>query len=52
VAGFVAGQSHAYATGSLKQVTAALRSLLRYLFAAGLIERDLSPSPCGDGSRT
>ena len=44
VAGFVAGQSRVYATGSLKQVTVALRSLLRYLFAAGLIERDLSPS--------
>lgn len=44
VAGFVAGQSRVYATGSLKQVTVALRSLLRYLFAAGLIDRDLSPS--------
>jgi integrase/recombinase XerD len=44
VAEFVAGQSRAYAIGSVKQVTVALRSLLRYLFAAGLIDRDLSPS--------
>jgi site-specific recombinase XerD len=41
---FVAGQSRVYAIGSVKQVTVALRSLLRYLFAAGLIPRDLSPS--------
>jgi integrase len=41
---FVTGQSRVYAIGSVKQVTVALRSLLRYLFAAGLIERDLSPS--------
>jgi integrase len=44
VAGFITGQSEAYATGSMKQVTVALRSLLRYLFAAGLVGRDLSPS--------
>jgi site-specific recombinase XerD len=44
VAGFVTGQSQAYAVGSMKQVTVALRSLLRYLFAAGLAGRDLSPS--------
>jgi integrase/recombinase XerD len=44
VARFVADRSRVYAIGSVKQVTVALRSLLRYLFAAGLIERDLSPS--------
>jgi integrase/recombinase XerD len=44
VAGFVTGQSRIYAIGSVKQVTVALRSLLRYLFAAGLTDRDLSPS--------
>lgn len=44
VAGFVTGQSRVYATSSMKQVTVALRSLLRYLFAAGLAGRDLSPS--------
>jgi integrase/recombinase XerD len=42
VARFVAGQSRVYAIGSVKQVTVALRSLLRFLFAAGLIDRDLS----------
>jgi integrase/recombinase XerD len=41
---FVVGQSRVYAIGSVKQVTVALRSLLRYLFAAGLTGRDLSPS--------
>ena len=44
VAGFVTGQCRVYAIGSVKQVTVALRSLLRYLFAAGLTDRDLSPS--------
>lgn len=44
MARFVAGQSRVYAIGSVKQVTVALRSLLWYLFAAGLIDRDLSPS--------
>jgi integrase len=44
VARFVADRSRVYAIGSVKQVTVALRSLLRYLFAAGLFERDLSPS--------
>lgn len=44
VAAFVTGQSRVYAIGSVKQVTVALRSLLRYLFAAGLTDRDLSPS--------
>jgi integrase len=44
VARFVTGQSREYAIGSVKQVTVALRSLLRYLFAAGLLDRDLSPS--------
>jgi integrase/recombinase XerD len=44
VAGFVTGQSRVYATSSMKQVTVALRSLLRHLFAAGLTGRDLSPS--------
>jgi site-specific recombinase XerD len=44
VAAFVAGQAGVYAIGSVKQVTVALRSLLRYLFAAELIDRDLSPS--------
>lgn len=44
VAGFVTGQSRVYATSSMKQVTVALRSLLRYLFAVGLTGRDLSPS--------
>jgi integrase/recombinase XerD len=44
VAAFVAGRSRVYAIGSVKQVTVALRSLLRYLFAAGLTDRDLSPS--------
>jgi site-specific recombinase XerD len=61
VARFVTGQSREYAIGSVKQVTVALRSLLRYLFVAGLTDRDLSPSvppvagwrmsglPCGAG---
>ena len=44
VAAFVTGQSRFYAIGSVKQVTVALRSLLRYLFAAELTDRDLSPS--------
>lgn len=44
IAAFVTGRSRVYATGSVKQVTVALRSLLRYLFAAELIDRDLSPS--------
>jgi integrase/recombinase XerD len=44
VAVFVTGQSRVYAIGSVKQVTVALRSLLRYLFAAELTDRDLSPS--------
>jgi len=44
VTGFVTSQSRIYGSGSMKQVTVALRSLLRYLFAAGLAPRDLSPS--------
>jgi len=41
---FVAVQSRAYAIGSVKQMTVALRSLLRYLFAEGILDQDLSPS--------
>lgn len=44
VAAFVTGQSRVYAAGSMKPVTVALRSLLRYLFVTGLTGRDLSPS--------
>jgi integrase len=50
VTGFVLLLSRRYSTGSMKTVTSGLRSLLRFLFAAGDIERDLSavvPSVAG-----
>lgn len=43
VTGFVLQMSQRYSTGSMKSVTSGLRSLLRFLFAAGDVERDLSP---------
>lgn len=43
VTGFVLRMSRRYSTGSMKTVTSGLRSLLRFLFVAGDIERDLSP---------
>jgi integrase/recombinase XerD len=42
VTGFVLLLSRQYSTGSMKTVTSGLRSLLRFLFAAGEVERDLS----------
>ncbi len=50
VTGFVLLLSRQYSTGSMKTVTSGLRSLLRFLFAAGEVERDLSvvvPSVAG-----
>jgi integrase len=50
VTGFVLLQSRRYSTGSMKTATTGLRSLLRFLFAAGDVERDLSavvPSVAG-----
>jgi integrase/recombinase XerD len=50
VTGFVLLLSRRYSTGSMKTVTSGLRSLLRFLFAAGDVERDLSavvPSVAG-----
>lgn len=43
VIGFVQRMSGRYSAGSMKGATCGLRSLLRFLFAAGDIERDLSP---------
>jgi integrase len=43
VTGFVLRTSGRYSTGSMKSATSGLRSLLRFLFAAGDVERDLSP---------
>jgi len=43
VTAFVLDMSRLYAIGSMKRVTSCLRSLLRFLFVAGDIERDLSP---------
>jgi integrase/recombinase XerD len=48
--GFITAQRGAYALSSVKQLTSALRSLLRFLFATGRIEADLSaavPSVAG-----
>lgn len=42
VTGFVLLLSRRYSTGSMKTLTSGLRSLLRFLFAAGDVERDLS----------
>jgi integrase len=50
VIGFVLHLSRRYSTGSMKAATSGLRSLLRFLFAAGDVERDLSsvvPSVAG-----
>ncbi|WP_433516552.1 tyrosine-type recombinase/integrase [Nonomuraea sp. CA-143628] len=43
VTAFVLEMSRHYATSSMKPLTSGLRSLLRFLFAAGDIDRDLSP---------
>jgi len=43
VTGFVLDMSRLYAISSMKRVTSCLRSLLRFLFVAGDLERDLSP---------
>lgn len=43
VTAFVLEMSQHYATGSMKPLTSGLRSLLRFLFAAGDLDRDLSP---------
>lgn len=50
VTGFVLEMSRRYSTGSMKHLTSGLRSLLRFLFAAGDLDRDLSsvvPSVAG-----
>jgi integrase/recombinase XerD len=50
VVDFVLDASKRYAVGSMKILTVSLRSLLRYLFAVGLADRDLStavPSVAG-----
>jgi integrase/recombinase XerD len=50
VVDFVLGASRRYTVGSMKVLTVSLRSLLRYLFAVGLADRDLStavPSVAG-----
>lgn len=39
---FVVTESRQYSTGSMKVLTVALRSLLRFLCVAGVVERDLS----------
>jgi hypothetical protein len=41
---FVLDMSGLYAVGSMKTLTSGLRSLLRFLFTAGDIDRDLSPA--------
>ncbi|MBO3753197.1 tyrosine-type recombinase/integrase [Streptosporangiaceae bacterium NEAU-GS5] len=43
VTAFVLDMSQLYAISSMKPLTSSLRSLLRFLFAAGDIDRDLSP---------
>lgn len=43
VTAFVLEMSQLYAISSMKPLTSGLRSLLRFLFAAGDIDRDLSP---------
>jgi len=50
VVDFVLDASRRYSVGSMKVVTVGLRSLLRYLFAVGVVDRDLStvvPSVAG-----
>jgi site-specific recombinase XerD len=50
VVDFVLEASRRYAVGSMKVVTVSLRCLLRYLFAVGMVERDLAavvPSVAG-----
>jgi integrase/recombinase XerD len=50
VVDFVLDASRRYAVGSMKVLTVSLRCLLRYLFAAGVVDRDLStavPSVAG-----
>jgi integrase len=50
VTSFVLQMSRRYSVGSMKGVTSGLRSLLRFLFAAGKLDRDLSsvvPSVAG-----
>lgn len=50
VVNFVLDAGRRYAVGSMKVVTVSLRSLLRYLFAVGVIDQDLStvvPSVAG-----
>lgn len=50
VVDFVLEASKRYAVGSMKVLTVSLRCLLRYLFAVGLVDRDLStavPSVAG-----
>jgi hypothetical protein len=42
VIGFIVDESRRYATASMKVTTAAVRSLLRYLFVTGVIDRDLA----------
>jgi integrase/recombinase XerD len=42
VTGFVVGESRRYSTGSMKVLTTALRSLLRFLFLTGRTSRDLT----------
>ena len=41
VSAFVLDQAGRYSTSSMKVLTTALRSLLRFLFVAGLVEKDL-----------
>jgi integrase/recombinase XerD len=50
VTAFVLGMAGRYSTGSMKHATSGLRSLLRFLFAAGDVDSDLSsvvPSVAG-----
>jgi integrase/recombinase XerD len=50
VTGFVSEMAGRYSTGSMKHATSGLRSLLRFLFAVGDVDRDLSsvvPSVAG-----
>lgn len=42
VTGFVVGEADRYGVGSMKTVTTALRSLLRFLFLTGVTETDLA----------
>jgi len=41
---FVVGEASRYGTGSMKAITTALRSLLRFLFVTGVLSRDLRAS--------